>query len=93
MATKPKTLADFRAVHDKSVVIPNKIKARLAAMLKIGPEEHDYESDFLRAAQVSNTDIGTHRQQFERHIVSVGGKNPKRVWFADPKVAAKARGE
>lgn len=93
MASKPKTLADFRAVHDKSVVIPNKIRARLAAMLKIGPEEHDFEVDFLKAAGVATNEIGAYRDQFDAHIVTVGGtRNPKKVWFADPKVAKKARG-
>lgn len=94
MAAKPKTLVDFRAAHDKNVIIPSKIRAALAAMLKEGPENFEYEADFLRRAGVSNTDIGMFRSQFEKgHIVEVGGRKMKRVWFADPKVARKARGE
>lgn len=89
--TQAKTLADLRAVHDDSIVIPSRIRARFAAMLKIGPEEHDYEADFLKAANVSNNKIGAFRQLFKSHIVSTGGRNPKRIWFADPKVAAKFR--
>lgn len=88
---KAKTLADLRAVHDDSVKIPALIRARLAAMLKIGPEEHDYEAEFLRAAKVSNTKISAFRPDFKAHIVVVGGKNSKRIWFADPKVAKKFR--
>lgn len=92
--TRAKTLADLRAVHDDSVRIPNRIKARFAAMLKIGPEEHDYEQDFLRAAGVANHKIAPFREQFKAHIVSVADgktRNRKRVWFADAKVAAKFR--
>lgn len=89
---KAKTLADFRAAHDKSVVIPNKINVALAAMLKEGAENFEYEADILRRAGVSTTDLAMFRDRFAEHIVEVGGKNPKRVWFADPKVAKKARG-
>lgn len=91
MSSKAKTLDSLRAVHDDSVVIPTRIQARLAAMLKIGPEEHDYEFDFLKAANVSNNKIGAFRQTFKAHIVVTIGKNPKRIWFADPKVAKKFR--
>lgn len=89
-STKPKTLDDLRAVHDDGVVIPARIKARLAAMFKIGPEEHDYEAEFLKAANVSNNKISAFRQQFKKHIVALPNKG-KRIWFADPKVAAKFR--
>ncbi len=94
MASKPKTLVDFRSAHDKNVIVPNKIRAALAAMLKEGPENYEYEVDFIRRAGISNTDMGLFRDQFEKaHIVEVGGSSKKRVWFADPKVAKKARGE
>jgi hypothetical protein len=89
--TKAKTLADLRAVHDDNVVIPKRIRDRFAAMLKIGPEEHDYEADFLKAAKVSNNKIGAFRQEFKAHIVVVGSRNSKRIWFADPKVASRFR--
>lgn len=91
MSSKAKTLDSLRAVHDDSVVIPTRIRARFAAMLKAGPEEHDYEADFLKAAGVSNNKIGAFRTQFKAHIVKTIGTNPKRVWFADPKVAKKFR--
>lgn len=86
-----KTLAGLCAVHDDNVVIPTRIRARFAAMLKIGPEEHDYESEFLAAAKVSNNKISAFRELFKAHIVSVGGRNPKRIWFADPKIAKRFR--
>lgn len=88
---KAKTLDDLRAVHDDNVVIPARIRARFAAMMKVGPEEHDYEQEFLKAAKVANNKIGAFRQQFKSHIVMTLGGNSKRIWFADPKVAAKFR--
>jgi len=96
MAAKPKTLADFRAAHDRNVIVPNKIRAALAAMLKIGPEEHEYEGDFIKKAGISQTDMGEFRDQFIKHVVVVAarsGKAGRKIWFADPKIAAKARGE
>lgn len=91
MSAKAKVLGDLLAVHDDNVVIPARIRARLAAMLKIGPEEYDYEQDFLKAANVSNNKIGSFRAQFQAHVVMTSGKNAKRIWFADAKVAKKFR--
>ena len=94
MVTKAKTLADFRAAHDKNIIVPEKIRKALAAMLKEGAENYEYEAEFIRRAGVSQTDMGLFRAQFEdEHVVNVGTeRSPKRVWFADPKVAKKARG-
>lgn len=89
--TKAKTLDDLRAVHDDGVVIPTRIRARFVAMLKVGSEEHDYELVFMKAAGVSPNKVGPFRGLFKKHIVTTIGKNPKRIWFADPKVAAKFR--
>jgi hypothetical protein len=88
-------LGAFRAVHDRDTVIPNKIKAALEAMRKIGPEHWEYEVEFIKRAGISNTDLARYRAQFEPYIIdaiSVGKSHgAKRIWFADPKVAAKAR--
>ncbi len=97
MSTAPKkkavkTLADFRAAHDKNVIIPNKIRAALAAMAIEGPESWEYEVDFLRRAGVSTTDLGAFRDQFEEYIVEAKAKTVKRVWFATEKAAKAARG-
>lgn len=91
MAKAKKSLADFRAVHDKSVIVPGKIKAALDAMAKDGPDNWEYEADFLRRAGVANSDVGGYREQFKDHVVQVGGKQPKRVWVATVKAAAKFR--
>lgn len=88
---KAKTLDDLRAVHDDNIVIPARIRARLAAMLKAGAEEHDYEADFLRAAKVANNKVSAFRQQFKANIVTLPGHNGKRIWFADAKIAKKFR--
>ena len=94
-AVKPRTLTDFRAAHDKNVIVPNKIKAALESLKKIGPEHHEYEAEFIKLSGVSQTDMGLFRDQFSEHIVETPaqhGRSSKRVWFADPKVAAKVRG-
>lgn len=94
-AAKPKhkTLADFRAAHDKSVIVPAKIRKALADMAAEHPENWDYEMDFMRRAGISPTDMGMFRAQFEQHVVETTGHNPKKVWFASVKAAEKARGE
>jgi hypothetical protein len=91
-----KTLADFRAAHDKNVIIPNKIRDALAKMAKIHPEQYEYEAEFIKLAGISQTDLGNFRTKFEKHIVvtsAVGGRSGKRVWFATEKAAKAARGE
>jgi hypothetical protein len=87
-----RTLDDFRAAHDPNVMIPQRIRRALAEMLKEHAESWEYEIDFLRRAGIANSLISPFREDFKNHIVDTRGKNPKRVWFADPKVAAKARG-
>lgn len=95
MAKPARTVSEFRALHDVQTVLTNKIKAALTAMLKEGPENWEYESDFVRRAGLSNNQIGAFRDAFADHVVetpSIARGNPRRVWFADPKVARKVRG-
>lgn len=96
MATKSKTLADFRAAHDPNVIVPNKIRAALEGLMRIGPEHWEYEGDFLKLAGLSTTQLSAYREQFTAHIVETPHTNnraPRRVWFASPKAAKLARGE
>jgi hypothetical protein len=95
MPVKAKNLADFKAQFDPAVVIPNKIRAALEALAKEGREAWEYEQDFLKRCRVSPPHLSPFREQFLQHIVEVRdpGKNPRKVWFADPKVAKIARGE
>jgi len=88
---KAKTLADFRAAHDKNVIVPSRIKAALASLLKDGKDNWCYELEFLKIAGLSTTDLGMFRDQFLDHIVETGGKTPKRVWFASADIARKVR--
>ncbi|MBP8231776.1 MAG: hypothetical protein KAY22_05680 [Rhizorhabdus sp.] len=93
---KARTLADFRAAHDQSVIVPNKLRTALAQLQAEGGDENwEYESDFLRRAGVSNSVIGQYRDQFATHIASVRvsthGGGFKRIWIATTKAAAKFR--
>jgi hypothetical protein len=93
---KAKTIADFRVLHDVNVIVPNKITTALAAMLKEGPEQWDYEGDFIKRAGISQTQLGAFREQFIDHIIEApsgsSGRNARRVWVADSKIAKKLRG-
>lgn len=91
--TKGKTLADFRFAHDRNVVVPNKLKAALAQLAAEGEENWAYEQDLLGIAKISTTDLSQFRDQFSDHVVETTGKNAKRIWFANIKVAARARGK
>lgn len=85
-----KTLDDFRAVHDKAFVVPNKIKAGLEALGKYGWE---YEAEFIKICGVSVVDIGRFRDEFEDFYVIVGGERTgKRVWAGSKVLAEKMRG-
>jgi hypothetical protein len=88
-AKKPggKSLAEFRAAHDKSFIVPKKIREVLA---KLG-DGWLYEAELMREAQISTTELASYRHQFEVHVVEVGGRNAKRVWFGTEKAAAEAR--
>jgi hypothetical protein len=94
-AKKPTNLADFKAQFDPTVVIPNKIKAALASLLKEGKEAWEFEQDFLKRANLAPPHLAQYRTDFEKHIVRVRerGRNERTVWFADQKVATEARGE
>lgn len=91
-AKKGNTIADLRAVHDKSVVIPNRIKAALNQLHASG-DAWIYESDFMRLCKppVSGQDIARFRDQFQdfwAEMPSVNGKNQvRRVWFATKSAA------
>lgn len=92
MATTKKTgksLEDFRSTHDKNFVIPNRIKDGLA---KLGEENWEYEFEFMKLCEVSQTDFARFRDQFEDFFLVVNvGRNPKRVWAGSKKLAAKMR--
>jgi len=96
MASKPKTLADLNNLHDPDTVIKRKIAAQFAAMLKLGAEEWDYAMDFSKKSGVGIATLAKFEPLYKAHVgvtKSVDSMRPKTIWFADPKVAKKFRGE
>lgn len=89
-AKKGNTIADLRAVHDRSVVIPNRIRAALAALLATG-DTYAYESDFIKAAKppISAIDISRFREEFKdfwsETPASNGKSSARKVWFSTKK--------
>jgi hypothetical protein len=85
-----KSLEEFRSAHDKSYIVPKKIKDALA---KLG-DSWEYEVDFVKTANISITDLIPFRDQFEGHIVAVkanGSSHKKNVWAGTLAFAAKLR--
>jgi hypothetical protein len=90
VASKGKSLEEFRSAHDKNYIVPKKIKEALA---KLG-DSWEYEVDFLKLASLSTTDLAQYKDQFEAYIVPVkvsGGSHKKNVWAGTPAFAAKLR--
>lgn len=84
-----KSLADFRAVHDKSFVVPNKIKAGLE---KLGNDGWEYEADFIKLCGLNINDFGRFRDQFGDNIVAFKQDGRDRRIIAGSKaLAAKMR--
>jgi hypothetical protein len=88
-AVKAKSLADFKAAHDKNFIVPNKIKA---AFEKLGSGGWEYEQDFARLATVSMTDITKFREQFNDQVVLIkeNGRE-RRAWVGSKSTADKMR--
>ena|SRR5271165_1197274 len=96
-ASKPKarTVADFKAAHDRDVIIPNKIRAGLAKLLEIGKAHYEYDEPFRSLCGIAGKDLATYRDRFKHNWFMTegtnGAKNAKRVWFGNAKVAASLR--
>lgn len=84
-----KTLADFRAVHDESFLVPAKIKQGLA---KLGDDGWEYENEFIKICGLATHNFARYRDQFEDFYVTVAGRNAKRVWAGSKKLAEQMRG-
>lgn len=82
-AIKDKTTSvlAFRKLYDKSLIIPDRIKAALVAL---GASDVGWESEasFVKRCGLSTTDFGRYRELFEDHFLEVRamGKSPTRVW-------------
>lgn len=99
-STSGRSVATFRAAHNRNVVIPNKIRAALAKMeADHGPEHYEYESDFIKLAGIGGSDLNGHRDAFVAHIVEAkpigmgNSRGVRRAWFATVKAAKAASGE
>lgn len=93
---KASTLDALRAKTDPRVVMRMRILAQLAKLKAIGPEAHQREIDFLRAAKVGNQFVKFIRKEFDKFTVDVqevGKKNSYRVWFHDARIAGAFRAE
>lgn len=94
MATKARTAADFRAAHDKSVIVPNQIRKGLKALLAIGKQHYEYDEGFRALCGCQAADLSDYRDlpEFRKHWFITPGssknKGGKRVWFGDAKLAA-----
>lgn len=86
---KPRSVDDFRAKHDTSYIVPAKIKAALAAM----DGGWLYESEFVKLAGISQTQLGAFRPQFEEHVVQLKGEayGGRRAWAATKAIAKQMR--
>ncbi len=95
MATKARTAADFKAAHDRNVIIPNKIRVALAKLLEIGAEHYEYDEGFRALCGVAGKDLAAYRDQFKHNWFLTegtnGAKSAKRVWFGNAKVAGRLR--
>jgi len=93
--SKARTGADFAAKHVRSTSVETKIKAVLDKMKAIGPEHWEYETDLTKPPYgVGSRDLADYRDRFAGYWVLTevqDGEKPRRVWFGDPKVAARYR--
>ncbi len=84
---KGKTLADLAAAHDKTVIIPNRIRQALTALAASG-EEWAYEADFrqLSSPPLSHNELPKFRSEFPNswaEMPRTGNKSAVPiVWFA-----------
>lgn len=85
-----KTLADFRAAHDKNYIVPKKIQEGLD---RLG-DSWEYEVDFIRSCGLPIQDFANFRDQFEEYCVVVNSTDrarAKRVYAGTKALAAKMR--
>lgn len=82
-----KSVEDFRKNHDRNYIVPEKIRAGIA---QIG-DGWVYESEFLKLASLSTTDLATFRDQFEDFWVVADKSSKKRVWCGSEEFAAQLR--
>ena len=91
-AAKPvgKDLEAFRASHDKSYIVPRRIREALVAL----GDSWEYEGEFMKRCNLSSTDFAAYRDQFREFYVETaggGGNRGKRVWAGSKVFAGKLK--
>jgi hypothetical protein len=71
--------------------VRTKVRAALTALAKIGPQEHEGETDFAKRCGLQLVEITRLRdhKDFVKHVAFVPkllGRKARYVWFADPKI-------
>lgn len=80
-----KDLAAFRALHDKSYIVPEAIKKGLAEL----GDSWEYEQEFVRRCGLSLADFSRFRDKFAEFFVEIGGKSVRRCWAGTKAYAKK----
>lgn len=80
-----KTIAEFRATYDKSYIVPAKIKATIKEL----GNGWEYETTFAKMAGVSLADLGSFRDEFAAHVISL--REGRRVWAGTKAIADQMR--
>jgi hypothetical protein len=84
---KGKDIDAFRAAHDRSYIVPKRIREALADL----GDSWEYEVDFIKRCQLDNTSFAAYRDQFKDFYVETGGKRSKRAWAGTKAFATKLR--
>lgn len=85
-----KDLEAFRAMHDKSFIVPKRIQEGLAAL----GDSWEYEAEFIKRCGVSQTDFAAYRDRFSEFFLETGGTagaRGKRVWAGTKAFAKRLR--
>ena len=88
--TKGRSIQDFRENHDKSYMVPKRIRDAIEKL----EDSWLYEMEFMKLAGISSTDIGTYRDEFEEFWFSAsysGRNSAKRIWCGTKALANKLR--
>jgi hypothetical protein len=86
-AKRGKTLAEFRAVWDKSTIIPERVRAGLR---QLGANGWEYEVAFAKLAGVSLADLGNFRDEFAEHVVPLE-RGTRRAWAGSAAMAERMK--
>jgi len=80
-----KDIMEFRKLHDKSYIVPDKIKTALSKL----KDNWEYENNFYKIAGVSLNDLSNFRDEFSDYIVVL---KDRRIWTGSKNTAKLLRG-